>query len=701
MTLALNKPKLDNLAKEIWQSAERLRGKFKAYEYQNVILPIIVIRRLECVLIQWRDEKKAEILTKRPELEKKPDELEKLVKNLEIYQAPFSNKSSWTLRQIYNEDHALLDNNFRDYLNGFSKNVNEIIDHFNYRAVVSQIVRNNRLAPLLNQYKDLDIGPDQLSNLEMGYVYEELLRRFSEQSGEEAGEHFTPREVIRLMVELLDIPIPERHIAIYDPACGTGGMLSVAKEHLLDRAQTDEQRNRIRNFLSVHGQELQPANYAFCRADLLIKSEKNEAYEIYLGNSLIPHSPTGREPGDQLPEPSNQFNFMLSNPPFGVTWGGKDGYEKEARKLDQTRYRAGMPRSNDGALLFLQTMLAKMKTSENGGSRIAIIFNGSPLSNGDCGSGESEIRRWILENDWLDAIVMLPDQLFYNTGIFTYIWLLRNEKPASHRNRVMLIDARKQFEKEPKSFGNKRNRITDAHRAWIEHRYRDGWAEDYCDEDVKLFRTTDFAYHKVNVVFWQTDEHDQPAMITEPYRKAFTPANMAKEQAFYASDLHFTVCVLSPSLVGESEGNESKTVEKTLQFTLTSKSSFPEVWEKALQTAFKDEISDLIRNLNDAKIRKQTAKAFMDALTFTVEWTHRHYVQDDEYIPYGEDIAAFLEREIAKPIISWKDSPQLGYEILPNKYFYRYQPPIPAKDLLAEFWRLEKEAEKLLEGLSK
>ena len=183
---------------------------------------------------------------------------------------------------------------------------------------------------------------------------------------------------------------------------------------------------------------------------------------------------------------------MLSNPPFGVTWGGKDGYEKEARKLEKTRYQAGMPRVNDGALLFLQTMLAKMPPPEEGGSRIAIIFNGSPLSNGDCGSGESEIRRWILENDWLDAIVMLPDQLFYNTGIFTYIWLLRNEKPASHRGRVMLIDARQQFEKEPKSFGNKRNRMTDAHRAWIEERYHEGWAKGYADEHVKIFQQRGF-----------------------------------------------------------------------------------------------------------------------------------------------------------------------------------------------------------------
>lgn len=456
MSLTLNKPKLDNLANEIWKSAERLRGKFKAYEYQNVILPIIVIRRLECVLLKWREVKKDEVRAKQPK--RSGEELGALVKKLEQnhQQSPFYNKTEWTLRRVYEEDHTLLEDNFRAYINGFSENVQDIIEHFNYRATIAQMVKNNRLAPILNQYKELDLGPDRLSNLEMGYVYEELLRRFSEQSGEEAGEHFTPREVIRLMVELLDIPIPKKHVSVYDPACGTGGMLSVAKEHLLDRAATESEKADVERFLTVHGQELSPTNYAICQADLLIKKDP-QAF-VFLGNSLIPHDQHSREPGDQLPENKYPFNFMLSNPPFGVTWGGKDGYETEARKLEKTRYSAGMPRTNDGALLFLQTMLAKMQPQEKGGSRIAIIFNGSPLSNGDCGSGESEIRRRILENDWLDAIVMLPDQLFYNTGIFIYVWLLRNEKPASHRGRVMLIDARKQFEKEPKSFGNKRNR---------------------------------------------------------------------------------------------------------------------------------------------------------------------------------------------------------------------------------------------------
>jgi type I restriction enzyme M protein len=437
-------------------------------------------------------------------------------------------------------------------------------------------------------------------------------------------------------------------------------MLSVSKEHLLDRGATPAQRENVEKFVTVHGQELSPTNYAICQADLLIKNDQQA--KVFLGNSLIPHEAHSKEPGDQLPETKFRFDYMLSNPPFGVTWGGKDGYEKEARKLEKTRYQAGMPRVNDGALLFLETMLAKMQAPEKGGSHIAIIFNGSPLSNGDCGSGESEIRRWVLENDWLDAIVMLPDQMFYNTGIFTYIWLLRNEKPVSHRGRVMLIDARQQFEKEPKSFGNKRNRMTDANRQWIEERYRKGWKPGFDDEHVKLFREKDFAFHKVKVVFWQTDEHDQPAIVTEPYEKTFTAANLAKEQAFHESDITFRMRV------------KADNKEKIVEFVLKPSDSATKKLKEAL-----GERPEVL----------------------SVEWTHRHYVQDDEYIPHGEDIAAFLKREIAKPIIRWEDSPQLGYEFLPNKYFYSYQPPTPAKELLAEFWRLEKEAEKMLEGLAR
>ena len=687
MTTAINKTKLNNLANEIWKSAERLRGKFKAYEYQSVILPIIVIRRLECVLIDWRGKKAEEISKKRPDIKDK--ELEKLVKNLELNpkEIPFSNKTKWTLQAISKEDPTLIEKNFRDYINGFSDNIQDIIEHFDYRAVIGRMVKNSRLTPILNQYATEKLGPEHLSNLEMGYVYEELLRRFSEQSGEEAGEHFTPREVIRLMVELLDIPFPKKHISIYDPACGTGGMLSVAKEHLLDKASTEKKMNEVSQLVTLHGHELQPANYAICKADMLIKDDKQA--EIFYGNSLIPHSKQSRESGDQLAGPNHRFNYMLSNPPFGVTWGGKDGYEDEAKKFKTTRYSAGMPRTNDGALLFLQTMLAKMKPQNHGGSRIAIIFNGSPLSNGDCGSGESEIRRWILENDWLDAIVMLPDQLFYNTGIFTYIWLLTNNKPASHEDKVMIIDARQQFDKEPKSFGNKRNRILDNHRQWIEERYRNGWKDGYKDESVKIFNTKDFAYHKVSVVFWQTDENDKPAYITEPYTKAFTPANIKKEQEFYESDLEFRIKL------------KSDNSKKDIVFTLSPKDDFAKVFEKKVKETFADEIKALTKDIKETGDKNKAIKSFINSLEVNAEYTHRHYVSDNEYIQHGEDIEEFLKREIGKQIIRWQDSPQLGYEILPNKYFYKYQPPKAADEILQEFWKLEKEAEKILEGLGK
>lgn len=686
----LDRPRLDNLADEIWKSAERLRGKFKAHEYQNVILPIITLRRLECVLIAWRQAKAEEIRRKRPKTTGK--ELAKLVKSLELNpkQSRFSNSTNWTLRKIYEEDHTLLEKNFRAYIKGFSENIQDIIDSFGYRATIGKMVKNARLAPILNQYSTLDIGPDKLSSLEMGYIYEELLRRFSEQHAEAAGDHFTPREVIRLMVELLEIPIPDRHTSIYDPACGTGGMLYVAKEHLLDKATTPEERERVHKFVTLHGTELLDETYAICKSEALIRNEGQAT--IHWGNSLIPHEPTSKDPGDQFPESrkDNHFDYMLSNPPFGVTWGGKDGYQTEAERLKKTRYAAGMPSVDDGALLFLQTMLAKMKQPNDGNSKIAIIFNGSPLSNGDCGQGESEIRRWILENDWLDAIVMLPGELFYNTGLYTYIWLLRNGRPANRDGRIMLIDARQQCEKEPKSFGNKRNRIVAEHMQWIEDRYRNGWEEGFSDSDVLFFAKEDFAYHKVEVVFWQTDEKDAPAIITEPFPVQFNSQNVKKRQEFFDSEMAFDVALTTP---------DDKTRQVT--FTLQPDDSFTTVYSEAVADAFKTQIRYLTRGVEAAKERNRIVKQFVAALTPVVRYTHRHYIKDDEYIPYGEDIADFLAREIEKQIIRWKDRPQLGYEILPSKYFYQYTPPPDADALLGHFWELEKAAEELLQGLGR
>ncbi len=655
----LDKPRLDDLTNEIWKSAERLRGKFKQYEYQKVVLPMIVIRRLECVLIEWREKMAREIRAKHPSYS--DEKIATLVKGMEKGggDIPFYNETDWTLAKVYAEDHRQLEANFRAYIRGFSENVQKIVDKFVYRETIGLMARYERLAPIISQYQSMDLGPDVLSPLEMGYVYEGLLRRFSEQSGEEAGQHFTPREVIRLMVELLDIPQPTKHLSIYDPACGTGGMLSIAKEHLRSRAQTTVERANVDRYVTVCGQELDPTNYAICLSDLLIK--KDALASITYGNSLVPRNydgPEDEDRGDRWMKLEDTFDFMLSNPPFGVTWGGKEGYEKDVRKLEKTRYQAGIPRVNDGALLFLQTMLAKTKPADKGGSRIAVIFNGSPLSNGDCGSGESEIRRWVLENDWLDAIVMLPDQLFYNTGIFTYIWILNTAKPADHRGRVMLIDARQQFEKEPKSFGNKRNRITDAHRAWTVAHYREGWKKGASDPCVKIFPISAFAYHKVNVIFWRKDATDKPGWITEPWIRKFTAAEVKKDQAFYAPE------------------------------TLTYAVSFANGTSETVEVTSETNVAHVFKMLKDRL-----------AIVSDVTITRPDYVEDSEYIPEGEDIEAFLVREIAQPIVRWQDAPQLGYEILPNKYFYRYEPPTPAAELLKAFRDLEADADKLLKGL--
>jgi type I restriction enzyme M protein len=682
-TSHLDKASLNNLADELWKSAERLRGKFKAHEYQVVILPIITIRRLECVLLQWRKMKEAEIRAKRKSIS--DDEVAKLVKGLEAnpQQSPgFSNSSTWTMRKVYEEDHTLLEQNFRAYLNGFSENIQNILDSFDYRAVIGKMVKNARLAPILNQYSLLDVGPDKLSSLEMGYIYEELLRRFSEAHAEAAGDHFTPREIIRLMVELLEIPIPTRHISIYDPACGTGGMLYVAKEHLLDKATTEDERKRVNNFVTLHGTEYMAETYAIAKSEAIIRGEAQAT--IHWGNSLIPHDPQSKEPGDQFPESQFRFNYMISNPPFGVKWGGKDGYQAQAEKLKATRYKAGMPGIDDGSLLFLQTILAKMKPIEEGGSKVAIIFNGSPLSNGDCGEGESEIRRWILENDWLDAIVMLPGEMFYNTGIFTYIWLLRNDRAEQKRDgRIMILDARKQCEKEPKSFGSKRNRIVERHRQWIEERYQQGWKKGFKDEDLRFFTRADFAFHKVEVVFWQTDENDQPAIITEPFPVQFKAANVKTKQEFYDSEMTLHIQVTAP---------KSKKAH-SFDLKLGPQDSFVDLYKAEVQKRFGKEMGKL-------------TAATLDALETEVSYTHRHYIKDDEYIPFeaGGDpqtyIPSFLNREIEKTIIRWRDRDQLGYEILPNKYFYRYTPPPAADDLLKKFWALEEKAEGMLKGLT-
>jgi type I restriction enzyme M protein len=669
----LEKERLENLANEIWKGAIKLRGKFKAKDYPLVILPMILIRRIECVLMQKRDAIEARLKKDKPTI--KADELARRTKVEEKTQ-PFYNTTTWTLKSILKDNATQVDEHFRAYLNGFSPNINEIIDKFKYREVVTRMVEENRLATIMKLVEEEDLSPTRLSNIEMGYVYEHLLQKFSQDDAKDTGEHFTPREIIRIMVDLMEIDFDpataKKSISIYDPACGTGGMLSVAKEHLLDKARSEKEARNVEDLILLNGQELLAQNYAMCKADMILKGEK--AINITHGNSLIPDIDSIKEKGDQ--HQGKRFDYMISNPPFGVDWGE---YKTDADKLATSRYRAGMPPSNDGALLFLQTMVEKMKPASQGGSKIAVLFNGSPLSNGDATQGESDIRRHILENDLLDTIVMLPGEMFYNTGIYTYIWLLSNVKDKEKKDKVMILNAREKFEKEPKSFGSKRNRITEKHREWIQKQFSK-WRPN---DDCKVFHRTDFAYHKVAVVYWQHDEHGRPQWITEPFDVQLNNGNVQKRVDLYG-DFHMLVSIPVPTKAG-------KPIELDLHCT----------GDTPFETLVADALKESVKEL--AKSTAREVKAWFKAQDATATYHHRHYIEDNEYLPFDRTakdkqayIEAFLKKEIEHPIISWTEYDQLGYEILPNKYFYKYEEPVASDVLIEQFWALEKEAEQLL-----
>jgi type I restriction enzyme M protein len=673
----INKPHLKNLSDEIWKGAIKLRGKFKAKDYPSVILPMIMIRRIECVLEEKRQVIRENLIKKSPDLDEQT--LQKRIKSIELTDQGFHNRSDWTLRKILEESASQVETNFRDYINSYSSNIDEIVDKFDYRSMVTQIVKAKRLASIIELAADEDFSPANLSNIEMGYVYEELLQKFSQDDAKDTGEHFTPREIIRIMVELMEINFnpasAKKAISIYDPACGTGGMLSIAKEHIADKAKNEKELKNVETLVLLNGQEYLAQNYAVCKADMILKGESH--INITHGNSLIPHIESIEDDGDQ--HAGQTFDYMISNPPFGVNWSD---YKADALKLNTSRYRWGTPDVGDGALLFLQSIVEKMKPKAQGGSKIAILFNGSPLRNGDALSGESEIRRHILENDLLDSIVMMPDQMFYNTGIYTYIWILSNNKPEHKKDKVLIVNAREQFEKEPKSFGNKRNRITDHHRQWIHNKFS-AWQEG---ENSKIFNTKDFAFHKVKIVFWQEDENNQPMWINESFGGQLTGANIKSKFDLYG-DFILTLSIKSPF-----EKNEI--ISQTL--TIDGKKAF----ETLLAEQLKAQVPQLKHeNINDIK------KWFKEQIK-TSEYHHRHYISDTEYIPYdlnqpdkSQCIEDFLAVEIHYQIISYQEVEQLGYQILPKKYFYKYEEPTSSEQLINDFWALEKEAEYLLSGI--
>jgi len=460
----------------IWAIADKLTGVYKPHEYGEVILPMTVIRRFDCIIADT----KAAVLEKYESVKSLPmrDVLLRKASGHDFY-----NTSKYDFDKLL-DDPDNIEANFRDYLNGFSENIQDIIEKFKFDGHITTMANKGILYIVIKEFTSskANLHPSVISNLEMGYIFEEIIRRFSEAHNEDAGQHYTPREVIELMVNILfyddnDV-LSGNNVAktIYDPACGTGGMLSVAEEYLHRMNATTE--------LMAFGQEINDQTFAICKADMLIKG--NNAEFIKDGNTLTDDQFEGQT-----------FDYILSNPPFGREWKNeKAKVEAEAKLGFAGRFGAGLPAANDGQMLFLLTAISKMKDPKDGGSRIAIIHNGSPLFTGDAGSGPSDIRKYILENDLLEAIVALPNDIFYNTGIATYIWVLSNKKAGTRREgKVQLINANGLFEKRRKALGNKRNDIPQSAIEEITRIYGDFKTNDIS----KIYDNEDFGYTKITV----------------------------------------------------------------------------------------------------------------------------------------------------------------------------------------------------------
>ena len=557
---------INEKANLIWAIADKLTGPYKPHEYGEVILPLTVIRRFDCIL----EKTKEAVVQKDQEL--KIAVKDPILRKVSGYS--FYNVSPFTFNKLL-DDPDNIEANFRSYLNGFSENVRNIIERFKFDNHISYLAEKNLLYIVLKEFTDpkADLHPDKISNIEMGYIFEEIIRRFSEAHNEDAGQHYTPREVIELMVNILfyddsellsgDAPIK----TLYDPACGTGGMLTVAEDYLR-RLNSNAQ-------LICFGQEINPQTYAICKSDILIKGA-NADY-IKEGNTLS---------DDMFSE--DKFDYILSNPPFGREWKNeRSKVETEHKKGYAGRFGTGLPAVGDSQMLFLLTALSKIKDPKDGGTRIAIIHNGSPLFTGDAGSGPSNIRKYIIENDLLETIIALPNDIFYNTGIATYIWVLSNKKSYRRKGQVQLINAAEMYEKRRKSLGNKRNDIP----------------RHYIDEITRLYG--DFKETEVSKIL-HNDEFGYAKIVVE-----------------------------RPLL---------------------------------------DEKGQVV--LKKGKPQPDTS------------------LRDTENVPLAESIDSYFTREVLPYTPdAWIDESKtkIGYEIPLTRYFYKYTPPRPSRQIMAEILEIEKE----------
>jgi type I restriction enzyme M protein len=738
------------LANFIWSICNLLRGPYKRNEYRKVILPLTVLRRFDCLLAPT----KAKVLAEHAKIMTRP---ENVVRSLlqKITGRPFYNLSKLDVSKLLDDPNQLAPN-LNSYISRFSKNVRDIMDRFAFDQQIARMAEKNLLYEVMKAFAKVDLSPERVDNVQMGYVFEELIRIGAEQSNEEAGEHFTPREVIKLMVNLLLSPekdLRRSHVVktIFDPACGTGGMLSVAEKYIRD---LNTEANPL-----LFGQDWNDESWAVCKSDMLIKGA--DADNIVLGDSFSKDGFDRDKEGKKI-----TFDYMLANPPFGVEWKQQASFiEKEHNTLGyHGRFGAGLPRINDGSLLFLQHMLSKMRTPKEGGSRIGIVFNGSPLFTGDAGSGESNIRQWIIENDWLEAVVALPDQLFYNTGISTYLWILTNRKEPERKGKIQLIDARQFYVKMRKSLGNKRNKIGDKDEdepdqigeiTRIFGNFRDGETRTFAIDGKektlvvsKIFDNTDFGFHKMTAerplrLNFQATEKRIGRLEGESGFKNLATSNKKNEKIRLEEietgkkrqeEIRSLLRVLGErhrETASKLDGQDGSSIiheaaDHYVSFVTLAKTDVQSV--SAIQDAefqrydganepkiYRDRIA-FIADLQSVdselgvRLTASELKAVLNALGERDETAEicrdrdgnpepDPELRDTETVPLKENIEQYFKREVLPHVPdAWIDysKTKIGYEIPLNRHFYRYEPPRPLEEIEADIKTLETEILTLL-----
>jgi len=656
----------------IWDLADLIRDVYKRNEYQKVILPFTVLKRFDCVL----SDSKKEVLDTYNKYKGQFENLERILLDTAIDKKAkplgFYNYSKYDFKTLL-EDPEHIEQNLVNYLDCFSKNVQDIFDNFHIKEHIVKLSKFNLLFLLIKKFSEsqVDLHPDVVSNHEMGTIFEELIRKFSEQSNEEAGEHFTPRDVVHLMTKLIfvenGVHLKEKSIikTIYDPACGTGGMLTSCKEFLTNINKDID--------AVLFGQEINEETYAVCKADMLMKGEDDKNIR----------GPSSTLSDDQFPD--LKFDFIISNPPYGRKWEqDKDSIEKETEKGFEGRFGAGLPRISDGQLLFIQHMIAKMKIKER--SRIAVITNGSPLFTGDAGQGEANIRKWIFENDFIEAIIGLPEQLFFNTGIRTYIWVMTNEKPVKRVGKIQLINGESFFKRMQKNLGNKRNYLSEDDIEKIVELYSKFEQNRYS----KIFDNEEFGYTKVIV--------ERPLQLNyqvneERLENLFSTTEFLKLAESKNKNLEL-------KLEEEEKGKQKQ--QKIIAALKKIGSHLYKNWDE-----FEAKVNEALRVFNlDSNFIKNIILALSehdDSADYVLDKNGNKQpdtnLRDSEKIPLSQDIEEYFKREV-KPYYpdAWMDrkKDKVGYEINFTKYFYKYKPPRPLEEIEKDIKEITAEIQELL-----